>query len=106
VNYKKIFRSKGARRKVLSFLRFIPDKPMLKLQYRIKCGRKLDLKNPRRFTEKLQWYKLYYRNPVMHQCANKYAVREYVQSKGLGDTLVPLYAHYDSAEDSVCLICC
>lgn len=99
MNYKKIFRSKSARRKVLSLLRFIPDKPMLKLQYRIKCGRKLDLKNPRRFTEKLQWYKLYYRNPVMHQCANKYAVREYVQKKGLGETLVPLYAHYDRAED-------
>lgn len=99
MNYKKIFRSREVRRKVLSLLRFIPDKPMLKLQYRIKCGRKLDLKDPRRFTEKIQWYKLYYRNPVMHQCANKYAVREYVQSKGLEDTLVPLYAHYDRAED-------
>lgn len=99
MNYKKIFRSKAARRKMLSLLRFIPDKPMLKLQYRIKSGRKLNLKNPVRFTEKLQWYKLYYRNPVMHQCANKYAVREYVRSKGLENTLVPLYAHYDMAED-------
>lgn len=99
MNYKKIFRSREARRKVLSLLRFIPDKPMLKIQYRIKCGRKLNLKNPQRFTEKLQWYKLYYRDPIMHQCADKYAVREYVKAKGLGDLLVPLYAHYNRAED-------
>lgn len=87
------------RSKILKLLSFIPDKPMLKLQYRIKTGRKLDLKNPKRFTEKLQWYKLYYRNPVMHQCVNKFEVREYVKSKGLEDTLVKLYGHYDNVND-------
>lgn len=86
---------------MLSLLRFVPDKTMLKLQYRIKMNRKLDLNNPRRFTEKLQWYKLYYRNPVMKQCANKYEVREYVRSKGLEDTLVKLYAHYDNVDSIV-----
>ncbi|MBR4370162.1 MAG: hypothetical protein IKS92_03895, partial [Victivallales bacterium] len=60
---------------------------MIRLQYRIKLNRTLNLGNPVRFTEKLQWYKLHYRNPVMHQCVDKYEVREYVESKGLGDTL-------------------
>lgn len=86
----------------MSALQFIPDKPMLKLQYRIKCGRKLDLKNPKRYTEKIQWYKLYYRDPVMQQCADKYLVREYVESKGLGHILNELYAVYESPED-ICL---
>ena len=97
--YKKIFKSKVLRFKILSALRFIPDKPMLKTQYRIKCGRKLHLDKPERYTEKMQWYKLYYRDPVMQQCADKYQVRQYVESKGLGDILNDLYAVYNSPEE-------
>lgn len=80
-------------------LRFVPDKMMIELQYWLKMGRRLDLKNPKRYTEKLQWYKLYYHNPVMKQCINKYAVRDYVKNKGLESILVPIYAHYKWAED-------
>lgn len=97
--YKKIIKSKTTRRKIIHALRFIPDKPMLKFQYRLKTGRRLNLKNPQRYTEKLQWYKAYYRDPVMQQCADKYRVRQYVESKGLGDTLNDLYAVFDSPED-------
>ena len=96
--YKKIFRSKKLRFRILAMLRFIPDLPMLRLQYRIKCGRKLDLREPVRYTEKMQWYKLYYRDPVMRQCADKYMVREYVQSKGLGHILNDLYAVFATPE--------
>ena len=96
--YKKIFRSKKLRFRILSMLRFIPDEPMLKLQYRIKCGRPLNLTDPQRYTEKMQWYKLYYRDPVMQQCADKYQVREYVKSKGLGHILNELYAVYESPD--------
>lgn len=99
MDYKKIIRTRSSRYKLLKFLSFVPDKPMLTLQYKLKTGRKLDLKNPKRFTEKLQWYKLYYRNPLMRQCVNKYAVREYVKKKGLEDILVRLYAHYDNVNE-------
>ena len=97
--YKKIFKSKNLRFRILSALRFVPDKPMLHLQYRIKCGRPLNLKDPKRYTEKIQWYKLNYRNPRMGRCVDKYAVREYVKSKGLENTLTVLYGVYDNAED-------
>lgn len=96
--YKKIIRNKKLRFKILAMLRFVPDEPMLKCQYRIKCGRPLDLKDPQRYTEKMQWYKLYYRNPVMQQCADKYQVREYVKDKGLDHILNELYAVYESPE--------
>ncbi len=99
MDYKKIFRTRAMRRAVLNCLRFVPDKTMLQLQYKIKTGRKLNLKAPERYTEKLQWYKLYYRNPVMHNCVDKYKVREYIESKGLEDILVKLYAKYDSISD-------
>lgn len=41
----------------------------------MKTGEVLNLKNPKRFTEKLQFYKLFYRDLVMKQCVDKYDVR-------------------------------
>lgn len=96
--YKK-FIPKKMRFKILNFLSFIPDKTMIKIQYRIKLGRRLNLDNPQRYTEKIQWYKLYYRNEKMPICVDKYRVREYIKSKGLGNILVDLYAVYDSQSD-------
>ena len=97
--YKKILKNKNFRYRVLSLLRFVPDKPMLRLQYRVKFGRKLNLKSPERFTEKIQWYKLNYKNPLMPRCSDKYMVREYVRSKGLGHILTDLYDVFECPED-------
>jgi len=69
------------------------------LQYRLKMGRKLDLKAPRRFTEKLQWLKLYYRDPLMPACVDKCDVRSYVQEKGLAHTLTKCYGVFERVED-------
>ena len=99
INYKKIFKTSKIRNKVLDFLSFLPDKIMLPIQYRLKLGRKLNLRNPRRFSEKIQWYKMNYRNPLMNQCVDKYLVRDYVEKKGLSDILIPLYGKYDTVED-------
>ena len=97
--YKKIFKNKKCRYGILSCLRFIPDKLMLKLQYRIKFKRKLNLKSPMRFTEKIQWYKLNYKNDTMPQCSDKYLVREYIKSKGLEHILNDLYCVFERPED-------
>lgn len=99
MNYKKIFKSQEMRFKILSILNFVPDKLMLKVQYKIKMNKMLNLDNPKRFTEKLQWYKLFYRKPIMCKCVDKYNVREYVKSKGLGNTLNTLYGVYDEIND-------
>lgn len=97
--YKKLIPSRKIRFKIIKMLSFIPDKPMLSLQYFIKLKRKLNLKEPKRYTEKLQWYKLYYRNPVMSKCVDKYMVREYIEEKGLSRILNKLYGVYDSFDD-------
>ena len=47
---------------ILRAFDWMSDEKMIKIQYRLKTGRKLNLKNPIRYTEKLQWYKLYYSN--------------------------------------------
>ena len=59
----------------------------LKMLFRLKLGYPLNLKRPRTYNEKLQWVKLYDRNPLMPVCCDKYAVRGYVESKGLGHLL-------------------
>lgn len=97
--YKKIISSQKMRFAILRMLKFVSDKAMIKLQYRIKLKRKLNLKDPKRYTEKIQWYKLYYRNPVMMECVDKYGVRKYIEKKGLGNILNQLYQVVDRPEE-------
>lgn len=97
--YKKLLKDKNLRYRILSLLRFVPDKTMLQLQYRVKFGRNLNLESPERFTEKIQWYKLNYKNPLMPKCSDKYMVREYVQEKGLGHILTDLHGVFERPED-------
>lgn len=99
IDYKRIIPNKNIRLKILELTNHIPDKMMIKAQYKIKTGRTLRLNNPERYTEKLQWYKLNYRDPLMTKCSDKYEVREYVEQKGLESILNPLYAAYDSVDD-------
>ncbi len=99
MNYKKIIKSRKTRLAILKMLSFIPDKTMLKLQYRIKSDRKLNLKNPERYTEKIQWYKLNDKNPRMVECVDKADVRNFVASKGLSELLTVNYGVFDSADE-------
>lgn len=85
--------------KILEIFSFIPDKTMLEWQYCIKFKRKLNLKNPKRFTEKIQWYKLYYRDVNMIRCVDKGDVRDYLTEHGFGEYLTKSYGIYDSPND-------
>ncbi|TKZ35414.1 glycosyl transferase, partial [Brachyspira catarrhinii] len=53
----------------------------LKKLFKIGTGYELNLENPKTFNEKLQWLKLYYHNPLMTKCADKYLAREYIKDK-------------------------
>lgn len=99
MNYRSIIKSRELRVKILTFLCWIPDSIMLRLQYWLQTGRRLNLKNPKRFTEKLQLYKMKYRNPDMLRCTDKYEVRKYIEEKGFGEYLIPLIGVYDSVEE-------
>ena len=99
MNYKKLFVSQYLRFFILRLLRFISDKEMLKLQYRIKLCRKLNLDNPKRFTDKIQCYKMFYRSSLLGKCVDKFLVREYIKSKGLSNILNLLYGVYDEVSD-------
>lgn len=69
--------------------------------YEKRMGRKPDLENPQLLTEKLQYLKIndYFNNSIVRQCADKYAVREYVKSKGCGEILNELYSVYKNVSE-------
>lgn len=52
-------------------------------------GHKLNLDNPKTFTEKLQWLKLYNRKPEYTTMVDKYAVKDYVARIIGSEHLVP-----------------
>ena len=99
MNYKKIIHSQKMRFRILHLFDWLTDSVMLRLQYRIKMGFWPDFKHPKRYTEKLQLYKMRYRNPIMAQCVDKYEVRKYVENKGLGYILNELYGIYESFDE-------
>lgn len=101
MDYKRIISNRELRRKILRLLCFIPDKCMLRLQYRIKMGRPLNLKEPQRYTEKIQWYKLYYKKRKMIEAVDKYDVRRLISDMELETILPQCYGVYDSYEDIV-----
>ena len=79
--------------------RIIPDKLFLKIKYKLRIGKKLDLENPKTFNEKLQWLKLYDRNPTYTNLVDKYEVRKYV-AKTIGEEyLIPLIGVWDKFDD-------
>ena len=53
---------------------FHNDERYLKLLFRLKIGEKLDLEDPKRFNEKLQWLKLYNQNPEYTDMVDKHKV--------------------------------
>lgn len=81
------------------FLKIIPSKIYLKQVYSKNFNKKLNLNDPQRFTEKIQWKKLYDHNPLYTKCADKYLVREYVKEKIGEKYLIPLLYQTDKPEE-------
>lgn len=79
-------------------LRWLPDRQYLCVIYRAAIGKRLRLDDPKGFNEKLQWLKLYDRNPKYTTMVDKYLVREYVAEKIGEEYLIPLLGVWDDPE--------
>lgn len=77
----------------------LTDKKYLEYRFLSEMGYKLNLKNPQTFNEKLQWLKLYDRNPEYTKMVDKYEVREYIKEKIGEEYLIPLIGVYDKFDD-------
>lgn len=76
-------------------------KKYIELQYKYITHHKLNLSNPVRYTEKLQYlrYYTYPKNPLVSKCAGRVGVRDYVKEQGYEDILIPTVGIYDRFED-------
>ena len=82
-------------------IKAISKRKYIELQYRYITHHKLNLDHPVRYTEKLQYLRLYVypKDPLVSQCAGRVGVRDYVKSHGLEETLIPSLGVYDRFED-------
>ena len=76
------------------------DYPAIVAQdYQRRTGKQLDFNNPRTFTEKLQWLKIYDATPIKSRLADKYLVRNWVADKIGAEYLIPLLGVWDDFDD-------
>lgn len=80
-------------------LRFLNDERYIKLYFRLRMKKKLNLTQPRTFNEKLNWLKLNDRDPRYTFLVDKFRVREYVKKCIGEEILIPLYGVYNSFDD-------
>ncbi|MBO6147792.1 MAG: glycosyl transferase [Lachnospiraceae bacterium] len=71
----------------------------LKKWYKKAAGKELNLDDPKTFNEKLQWIKLYYRDPMMTRLSDKYLVREWIKNEIGEEYLIPLIGVYERFDD-------
>ena len=72
--------------------RCLSDKAWCRVMYKWSHGHALDLDNPRTLNEKIQWLKLYNRQPEYTNLADKYKVRDYIRDILGEQYLIPLLA--------------
>lgn len=77
----------------------LPDKLYLKLKYYLKLKKRLNLRNPQTFNEKLQWLKLYDRKPEYTMMVDKIEVRKYIAGTIGEEYLIPCLGTWGRAED-------
>ena len=75
------------------------DKKFIEKMFKATMDYPLNLENPKSFNEKLQWLKLYDRNPLYTKLVDKYKVREYISEKIGEDYLIPLLGVWDDPEE-------
>lgn len=92
-------------KQVLIFLRrlniewIVPDSIYLRMRYRLSLNRKLNYRNPVLYNEKIQWLKLYNRDPRYTEFVDKYEVKKYV-GRVLGkEYIIPTIGVWNNFEE-------
>lgn len=74
-----------------------------KVLYWMIFHKRLNLKEPKKFNEKLMWLKLntYNKNDLITKCVDKYLVREYIKEKNCSEILNELLFVYDNEKEII-----
>lgn len=86
-------------KKIKYKLGFIPDQMYLQMYYFAKYRRFINLKKPKTFNEKLQWLKLYDRNPLYTRLVDKVEVKRYVDDIIGDEYIIPTLGIWDEPDE-------
>jgi hypothetical protein len=81
------------------YLNWLSDKTYLKVMYKVNVGQKLNFKKPKTFNEKLQWLKIYHRQPEYTKMVDKYEVKQYVAEQIGLEYIIPTHGVWDSFDE-------
>lgn len=75
------------------------NETFLRLRYYVVFHKRLNLKNPRAFTEKIQWLKLYFLKTEFTNMVDKCSAKEIVKEKVGEDYVIPTIGFWERFED-------
>jgi len=77
----------------------ISDEKLIKKKFKKRLNREVNLNNPKKYNDKLQWLKLYWDDPLAEAAADKYKVRELVTNRVGSQYLNKLLGVYESVDE-------
>lgn len=75
------------------------DEKFIKIQFKDRLGYDINLDDPKTFDEKLNWLKLYNRNPEYTKLVDKYLVKEYIKKIIGEEYVIPTIGIYNSFDE-------
>lgn len=91
--------SRDIRGKLMYGLSFLPDELYLKIFYFATTGKRLNLKNPQGYNEKLQWLKIHEKHENYRNLVDKLKVREHIRKVWGEEHLFPLLGYWKSFDE-------
>lgn len=96
--------SKNPLKPLVVFLRFLgplikDDETYLRWYYYLNMTKRLNLKTPTTYNEKINWLKLYYHNPLYTTLVDKLKVKDYVTNKVGAEHVIKTLGVWKHAED-------
>lgn len=91
--------NKKSKHLLVKCARYVPDKLYLQFFYHKVFRRFINFKTPKSYNEKIQWLKVYDRNPIYTELVDKYAAKEYVAKKIGREFIIPTIGVWDNVED-------
>lgn len=84
-----------------NLIHLVPDKLYISMVYYRNLHKLPNLRNPQTFTEKLQWNKLYNRNPLFTMLVDKIRVKDYITDTIGEQYVIPTLKVWSNVEDIV-----
>lgn len=87
-------------KKIISDILFVlSDKSYIKIRYFLTFKKRLNLKKPKTFNEKIQWIKLYDRNPIYTKMVDKYEAKKIAECLIGSQYIIPTIGVWEKSKD-------